>query len=80
MSDVQEQEQQETEGKHFKAKSISKLFKFIAPIGLVTCAVLKWNGILANASIVEIVLVWSAVYGLGAGTIDANLMIDKFRK
>ena len=42
------------------------------------CAVLKWMGILPGASIGEICTVWSVVYGLGAGTIDLNLMFDKF--
>lgn len=63
----------------FSAKNISKIFKFIASIGVIICAFLKWAGILPNATIGEICIAWSVVYGLGAGTIDANLMIDKFR-
>lgn len=62
-----------------EAKSISKLFKFICPIGMVTCAVLKWTGVMPEATIGEISLLWSVIYGQGAGTIDANLIIDKFR-
>ena len=65
--------------KHLEAKTISKIFKFVATLGVVVCAVLKWCGLLPQASIGEIIAVWSAVYGLGAGTIDANLIIDKFR-
>ncbi len=77
MSDIQTSETENE--KHLKAKTISKLFKFVAPIGLVICAFLKWIGILPNATIPEIILVWVFVYGLGAGTIDVNLIIDKFR-
>ena len=62
-----------------EAKNISKIFKFVTTLGVVVCAVLKWCGILPEATIGEIVAVWAAVYGLGAGTIDANLIIDKFR-
>ena len=73
MAETKEQE------KMFSAKNISKIFKFIASIGVIICAFLKWAGILPNATIGEICIAWSVVYGLGAGTIDANLMIDKFR-
>lgn len=62
-----------------EAKVISKVFKFIAAIGAVVCAVLKWLNILPNATVAEIVALWAAVYGLGAGTIDANIIIDKFK-
>lgn len=80
MSDIQEnQKNQETDEKHLKAKTISKLFKFIAAGGVILCAVLKWIGIMPNATIGEICAAWAAVYGLGAGTIDANIIIDKFQ-
>ena len=62
-----------------EAKVISKVFKFVVAIGAVACAVLKWVGILPNATVAEIVALWAAVYGLGAGTIDANIIIDKFK-
>jgi hypothetical protein len=80
-SDVEKNEELENaeQNKWLAAKKISKLFKFISPIGLVTCAFLKWIGILPGATIPEIILVWVFVYGLGAGTIDVNLIIDKFR-
>ena len=68
---------EEKEKKKFSAKVISKVFKVVAASGLL-CAVLKWMGILPGASIGEICTVWSVVYGLGAGTIDLNLMFDKF--
>lgn len=66
------------EKKEMTAKTISKVFKFIATGGLVVSAVLKWAGILPNASAGEICMVWATVYGLGAGTVDLNIMFDKF--
>lgn len=60
------------------AKNISKLFKFLAAFGIIVCAVFKWIGIMPGATIGEICIVWSVVYGLGAGTIDLNIMFDKF--
>ena len=68
----------EEEKKKISAKAISKVFKILASLGLVVCAVLKWVGILPCATVGEICLVWSVVYGLGAGTIDLNIMFDKF--
>ncbi len=62
----------------FSAKRISKVFKFVASLGIIACAVLKWVGVMPNATIGEICMAWSAVYGLGAGTIDLNIMFDKF--
>lgn len=69
---------EETGGGALAAKTISKMFKFAATGGIVACAVLKWAGILPDASAAEICMVWAAVYGIGAGTIDLNIMFDKF--
>lgn len=60
------------------AKTISKIFKFVAAAGIILCAVLKWIGKMPDASASEICLIWAAVYGIGAGTIDLNIMFDKF--
>lgn len=68
----------ETEEKKLTAKTISKIFKFVSTIGIVACAVLKWLNIMPNATVGEICMVWACVYGLGAGTIDLNIMFDKF--
>lgn len=62
------------------AKSISKIFKFVTTIGIVSCAVLKWLNFMPAASVSEICLIWSCVYALGAGTIDLNIIFDKFLK
>ena len=70
----------EKEESKFTAKSISKIFKFVATLGIVACAILKWLNLMPNASIGEICMIWSCVYALGAGTIDLNIMFDKFLK
>ena len=62
----------------FTAKNISKIFKFVSALGIVVCAVLKWLGVMPSVSVGEICMVWAVVYGLGAGTIDLNIMFDKF--
>lgn len=77
MSEEKTSETQE-EKKGITAKTISKIFKFTAAGGVIVCAVLKWAGILPNASAGEICMIWAAVYGIGAGTIDLNIMFDKF--
>lgn len=63
-----------------EAKIISKIFKIVSAAGITICAVLKWVGVMPGASITEICVVWSVIYGLGAGTIDFNIMLDKFKK
>lgn len=73
-----DEQKQEADKKDLPAKTISKIFKFTAAGGIVACAVLKWLGVLANATAGEICLIWAAVYGIGAGTIDLNIMFDKF--
>lgn len=64
----------------FTAKNLSKLFKVFSVLGLVTCAILKWTNVLTHGEIWEMCGLWATVYGLGAGTIDANIIIDKFVK
>lgn len=77
MDEVQETEQNES-GSKIKAKTISKIFKFVSAIGIIACAIIKWLGFMPNATISEIVIAWAAVYGVGAGTIDLNIIFDKF--
>ena len=76
MSDEQTAEKEEKKG--LSAKTINKILKFTAAGGLILCAVLKWTGIMPNAAMSEICMTWAAVYGIGAGTIDLNIMFDKF--
>lgn len=70
----------EKEKKELKAKTLSKIFKIVSAAGIVICSVVKWLGFFPEASISDIILAWIAVYGVGAGTIDANIIIDKFKK
>ncbi|MGP1603277.1 MAG: hypothetical protein ACTTGZ_02485 [Treponema sp.] len=72
-------EEKETEN-GLSAKKISKIFKFFSTIGIVICAVLKWLDFMPNATIGEICMIWACVYGLGAGTIDLNIIFDKWLK
>ena len=61
-----------------EAKSISKFYKFFCPFGMLVCAILMWLGIFPNATEYSIVGSWAAMYGVGAGTIDVNLICGKF--
>jgi hypothetical protein len=73
-------EEEKTENKKITdAKVMSKIFKVIAVVGIITCHILKWCGKLSAES-TEICFMWAVVYGLGAGTIDLNIMLDKFRR
>lgn len=60
------------------AKILSKIFKVVTVIGIISCAILKWVDVLPNASVADICILWAVVYGLGAGTIDLNILVDKF--
>ena len=61
------------------AKTLSKAAKIIVSILFITGAVLKWTGVLRDASIAELSTVAAVAYGIAAGTIDFNILIDKFR-
>ena len=76
---MEEQPIQSTDNKLTSAQTMSKIFKVIAVLGIIACHILKWCGIL-NAESGEICFMWAVVYGLGAGTIDLNIMLDKFRR
>ena len=58
-------------------KGTSKFFKFFCGGGLVVTMYLFWFGLLPHANLWEIGLGWAIVYGLGAGTIDINIFVDK---
>ncbi len=77
MSGEAEKEEKEGESR-LKAKTLSKIVKVFSVAGLVACSVLKWLGVMPGASVGEICAVWATVYGLGAGTIDLNIIFDKF--
>ena len=60
------------------AKDISKVFKIVAPVFAVAMAILKWTDVFPNITISEIIYISCFIYAAGAGTIDLNLMLDKF--
>ena len=60
------------------AKDISKVFKIVVPVFAVAMAILKWTGVFPNITISEIIYISCFIYAAGAGTIDLNLMLDKF--
>lgn len=60
------------------AKDISKVFKIVSPVFAVAMAILKWTGVFPNVTISEIICISCFIYAAGAGTIDLNLMLDKF--
>jgi len=76
---MEEEKTEVSENKLSSAKNMSKIFKVISVLGIILCHVAKWLGWIA-AETGEICLMWAVVYGLGAGTIDFNIMLDKFRK
>ena len=73
-----ETQEKPTEKKLSSAKVMSKIFKVVAVLGIIICHIFKWLGKL-NAESSEICFMFAWVYGLGAGTIDLNIIIDKFR-
>lgn len=74
-----EETKEQTKDKLTSAKTMSKVFKVLAVLGIIVCHIFKWCGKL-TADSTEICLMWAVVYGLGAGTIDLNIMLDKFRR
>lgn len=62
-----------------KAKTVSLIVKIVVIIFIVTCSVLKWVGILENATIGEICIVGGTM-GAIFGDVSINTAIDKFRK
>ncbi len=79
MNQTVQKKESKNENRLTSAKNMSKIFKTIAVLGIIACHILKWCGKL-NAESTEICFMWAVVYGVGAGTIDLNIIIDKFRK
>ena len=72
-------EKEKTENNKLPAKTLSKIMKIVAVVGVVICHILKWLDVL-HAESSEICQMWACVYALGAGSIDLNIVLDKFRK
>lgn len=62
-----------------KAKTVSLIVKIVVIIFIVICSVLKWVGMLENATITEICIVGGTM-GAIFGDVSINTAIDKFRK
>ena len=52
---------EEKESKILSAKTISKIYKFIAPIGALICFVFMWTGLFKNADVWSIGGAWAIV-------------------
>lgn len=78
MSEETEEPQEAGAESKVTAKSISKIFKFVSGLGLIASLFVYWLGWLPNATTREICFGWFVVYALGAGTIDVNLILEKF--
>ena len=76
--ELKQAEPGQAEERKLSAKTLSKAMKILAAAGIVLCHALKWLGAL-NADSGEICQMWAVVYALGTGTIDMNIMLDKFR-
>ena len=62
-----------------KAKSTSLIIKIVDVVFICVCAVLKWKGILQNATITEICIVGGTI-GAVFGDVSINTALDKFTK
>ena len=63
-----------------KNKDYSKWIKFGLIIVGFALSVLKWFGIMGNATINEIWEVIAFAYGVGLGTMDFNIIVDNFKE
>lgn len=61
-----------------KNKEYSKLVKLIIVILAVVASVLKWFGVMGNATIGEIWEVAGFAYGISLGTMDLNIVKDSW--
>lgn len=59
------------------AKIISKLSKVLLSGALVVTFYCKWKGLLPCADAGSIITCYLTAYGIVAGTIDMNIMLDK---
>lgn len=63
-----------------KNKDYSKWIKLALVIGGVIGSILKWCGIMGNATIGEIWEVVAFAYGICLGTMDLNILVDNLRE
>lgn len=72
-------EEVKTESKGLKAKTVSLWAKIVAIVIIVGGHILKWTGLLPEATSGEICACGFSVMGV-FGTVDLNILIDKFTK
>ena len=63
-----------------KNKDYSKWIKFGLVVLGIGLSVLKWFGIMGNATISEIWEVVAFAYGVGLGTMDFNIIVDNLKE
>ena len=63
-----------------KNKDYSKWVKLILIVVGFGLSILKWFGIMGNATISEIWEVIAFAYGVGLGTMDFNIIVDNFKE
>lgn len=71
--------EEKTETKELKAKKVSLIIKIVAVVYLIVFSVLKWTGILPNATIYEICVVAGMITAI-FGDVSINTALDKFKK
>jgi hypothetical protein len=63
-----------------KNKDYSKLLKLLIVVLAVVASVMKWYGILGNATITEIWQVAAMAYAVSLGTMDFNICVDNWKE
>lgn len=63
-----------------KNKDYSKWLKLLIVVLCTVASVLKWFGILGDATITEIWQVGAMAYAVSLGTMDLNIILDNFRE
>jgi uncharacterized membrane protein len=77
MEEAETVETTEKESKGLKAKTASLCAKILGAVIIVAGHVLKWAGVFPDASSTEICACGFSVMGI-FGTVDLNIMLDKF--
>lgn len=63
-----------------KNKDYSKLLKLLIVVLATGASVLKWFGVLGNATITEIWQVAAMAYAVSLGTMDFNIIVDNWKE
>lgn len=68
-----------TEKKELKAKTVSLIAKIVGGAVVLVGAILKWLGIFSSCEISDLCTVGFTIMGI-FGTVDLNLLAEKFRR